>query len=89
MGYYTKALRNLKIYIKPGGHICVLNPLEETYAKIGNIKFTNYPLVYEEVIKSFGEAGLEIVNSSKKAISATGEMSVDSSSWHLTLARKV
>ena len=86
---YTKALRNLKSYMKPGGHICVLDPLEETYAKIGNVKFTNYPLVYEEVIKSFGEAGLEIVNSSKKPINTTGEMSVDSSWWHLTLARKV
>ena len=34
MGDYSKALRNLKSYMKPGGHICVLDPLEETYAKI-------------------------------------------------------
>ena len=86
---YTKALRNLKSYMKPGGHIGVLDPLEETYAKIGNVKFTNYPLVYEEVIKSFREVGLEIVHSSKKAMNANEELPVDSSWWHLTLARKV
>ena len=89
MGDYTKALRKLKDYMKPGGHICVLDPLEETYAKIGNVKFTNYPLVYEEVIKSFGEAGLEILHSSKKAIKAKEELPVDSSWWHLTLAKNV
>ena len=89
MGDYTKALKKLKIYMKPGGHICVLDPLEETCAKIGNVKFTNYPLVYEEVIKSFGEAGLKLIKSSKKTIHAKGELSVDSTCWHLTLARKV
>ena len=89
MGDYTKALRNLKSYMKPGGHIYVLNPLEETYAKIGNVKFTNYSLVYEEVIKSFRGAGLEIVHSSKKAINANEELPVDSSWWHLTLGKKV
>ena len=86
---YTKALKKLKSYMKPGGHICVLDPLEETYAKIGNVKFTNYPLVYEEVIKSFEEAGLKIVYSSKKPINAEGELPIDSSWWHLTLAKKV
>ena len=91
MGDYTKALKQLKSYLKPGGHICILDPLEETYAKIGNVKFKNYPLVYDEVIKSFREAGLEIVNSSKKAIIAdlSEGLPVDSRWWHLTLARKV
>ena len=89
MEYYTKALKKLKAYMKPGGHICVLDPLQETHAKIGNVKFKNYPLVYDEVIKSFREAGLEIVNSSKKAIIGEEELPVDASGWHLTLARKV
>ena len=57
--------------MKPGGHICVIDPLEQTYVLVGNVKFKNYPLVNDEVMKSFRK-GLEIVNSSKKAL-RTGE----------------
>ena len=89
MGDYTRALEKLKSYLKPGGHICILDPLEETYVNIGKVNFKTYPLEYDEVIKSFREAGLEIVNSSKKSIITKEERPVDSSGWHLTLTRKV
>ena len=89
MDDYTEALKRLKNYIKPGGHISVLDPLGETYSKIGNVKFQMYPLLYNEVIKSFREAGFEIVKSIQKPIKNDGNVFIDSGEWHLTVARKI
>ena len=86
---YTEALIRLKSYIKPEGHISILDPLGETYSKIGNVKFQMYPLFYYEVIKSFREAGFEIVKTTQKPINNDGHVYIDSGEWHLTVARKI
>ena len=48
-----------------------------------------FPLVYNEVIKSFREAEFQIVRTTQKLIKNDGKGFVDSGKWHLTVARKM
>ena len=65
MDDYTEALKRLSTFLTPGGHLCLVDPLGETFSLIGQKKFEMFPLVYKEVIKSLEEARFHVTISTE------------------------
>ena len=86
---YTEALKKLSTFLTPGGHLCVVDPLGETFSLIGQNKFEMYPLVYTEVIKSLEETGFDVRHSLQKSFKNHDKYFVDSCKWHMTVAKKL
>ena len=89
MENYTEALKKLSTFLTPGGHLCVVDPLGETFSLIGQKKFEMYPLVYKEVMEILEEAGFIVTHSVQKSFKNNDKYFVDSCKWHMTIARKL
>ena len=89
MDDYTEALKRLSTFLTPGGHLCVVDPLGETFSLIGQKKFEMFPLVYKEVIKSLEEARFHVTQSLQKCFKNHDKHFVDSCKWHMTVAKKL
>ena len=84
---YTECLKKLKIYIKPGGHLVVIETLGETKAVIGKTTFKMFPLKYTDVLNCFREAEFEIVESNLYSYDNNYKF-CDSHTWHFSVIRK-
>ena len=72
----------------PGGHLCIVDPLGETYSFIGNKKYKMFPLVYGDILKSFKDAGFQVVQTEQHSFCNDDKYYVDSNKWHMTVGRK-
>ena len=92
---YTEALKKLTLYAKPGGYLCICDPLMERSTCLGDQKLRYFPLYYNRVLQSFQEAGLEVVETVQKTFSSSSDdvtMVTDNTppaSWHLTVAKVI
>ena len=89
MENYTEALKKLGTFLTSGGHLCVVDPLGETFSLIGQKKFKMYPLVYKEVMARLEEAGFIVTHSVQKRFKNQDKYFVDSCNWHMTIAKKL
>ena len=89
MENYTQALKKLSTFLTPEGHLCVVDPLGETFSLIDQKKFEMYPLVYKEVMESLEEAGYNVSHSVQKSFKNHDNHFVDSCKWHMTIAKKL
>ncbi|XP_072283011.1 nicotinamide N-methyltransferase-like [Pyxicephalus adspersus] len=76
---FTNALRNLKVFLKPGGHIIIQNVLNCTYYYVGKKRFSSLSISKEELETAVKEAGYEIVK--LKVIPCTDKPRVDISDY--------
>nr|DBA16244.1 TPA: hypothetical protein GDO54_003656 [Pyxicephalus adspersus] len=58
---FTNALRNLKVFLKPGGHIIIQSVLNCTYYYVGQKRFSCLTISKEDLEAAFKEAGYKIV----------------------------
>ena len=93
MDDYTEALKKLKRYVRPGGHLCVCDPLGETATTcLGDEKLWFFSLRYNGVLNSFRDAGLDVVETMEKRFTSSSEntrLNVSPDVWHLTVAKVV
>ena len=93
MDDYTEALKRLRRYVRPGGHLCVCDPLEKTATIcLGDEKLRFFSLRYNGVLNSFRDAGLDVVETMEKRFTSSSEntrLNVSPNVWHLTVAKVV
>ena len=85
---YTRCLKNLGRYVKPGGHLLVSETLKETRSVIGSQKFKMFPLEYDDVTTCFSEAGFITIETQLLSYSDTNSNFCDSNSFHFGLLQK-
>ena len=89
----TEALKKLKRYMRPGGHLCVCDPLGETATTcLGDEKLWFFSLRYNGVLNSFRDAGLDVVETMEKRFTSSSEntrLNVSPDVWHLTVPKVV
>ncbi len=88
MDDYTLALKQLKKYLAPAGHLMVLEELGETYNDVEGGTYNMLSLEADEVILSFKEAGLLVVESLQDSFRNSELKISDSCKYHLTLGKK-
>lgn len=57
---YEKALRNISTLLKPGGHLAVVDFLDQTYYEVGAKKFQALSLTVEELQRAIKDSGYVI-----------------------------
>ena len=85
---YTECLKKLKIYVKPGGHLVVIETLQETQSLIGKETFKMFPLKYTDVLNCFKDADFEILESNLYNYSNDNSKFCDSNTWHFSVIKK-
>ena len=88
IGDYTECLKNLKRYVRPGGHLVVQETLRETKSLIGSKTFKMFPLQYHDVIKCFDEAGFITMETMQLNYNNTDSVFCDSNTGHFSLLKK-
>ena len=85
---YIRCLKNLGCYVRPGGHLLVMEILKETRTKYGSQKFKMFPLENDDVTMCFSEAGFITIETQLLSYSNTNFKISDSNSFHFSLLQK-
>lgn len=57
---YTKAIQNCGKILKPGGHLVIVDIIDNSWYALGNMKFKTLATTEEEIRRAFSESGYEI-----------------------------
>ncbi len=88
MADYAKAMKSLSTLIRPGGHLLIIEPLNQSMYVVGGQKFSYLSLDEKVVKQGLEKANFEIMQCKDISSIAYSTEILDAKGIHFSIARK-